>query len=253
MKARFRNHPFLRSGWLLVFGLAFTSAGAETPPAPDCAGRAIQARVFTLRYRPVAEGAQLIDQLLGPCGSYKVPKSLRLVSVEDEPERLARIAEALASWDLPPRTVEITVSLILASRDPAPPGGLAQEIRGVSDTLSQITRWTRFDRIGSVTLRVAEGGEAEADLGEGFSVAFRLAGVDSERHVIQLEPFDLRRTPGNGEAGAGLGGPRTLLGGLTLNLLEGKLNLVGAPGRQQDRALFLALRAAGFPGGIAEE
>lgn len=241
---------------VLALGIAATTASAfsaELPAAPNCQGITLQARVFTIRYRPVSEGALLVDQLLGPCGSYKVPKSLRLLSVEDEPNRLARIAEALASWDLPPRTVEITVSLILASRDPAPPGGLAQEIRGVSETLSQVTRWTSFNRLGSVTLRVAEGGEAEAELGDGYSVAFRLATVDKERQVVQLEPFDLKKSPGNRETGAALGGARVVLGGLTINLPEGKLNLVGAPGRQQDRALFLALRAVSLPDNEPEE
>jgi hypothetical protein len=161
--------------------------------------------------------------------------------VEDERANLDRVSEALASWDVPPPVVEVSVSLVLATRDAPPAGGIAEELRDVSETLSRVTRWTNYERIGSATLRIAEGSRAEADLGDRYRVAFRVGGVDPDRGIVHLEPFDLLRMPHPNEAASGLRSPRLLLANSALNVFEGRPNFVGAPSRTRDRAIFLAL------------
>lgn len=223
----------------LPFGAAF---GAEPGDEPSCDGTAIEARVIAVRYKPLSEASAVVEELLGPCGAVRVPKSSRLLTVEDEPQRLDRIARALAAWDTPPRAVDLSISLILATRDPAPPGGIARELRGVSESLSQLTRYTSFKLLSSTTLRAMEGKRAEAALGDRYAVAFRVASVDRERGVVSIETFDLLEQPAAGEAGAAGQAPRTLLR-LELALPHGREELVGAPGRRQDRAIFIAIKA----------
>ncbi|MDH3285969.1 MAG: hypothetical protein OEQ13_14645, partial [Acidobacteriota bacterium] len=199
-------------------------------------------RVVTVRFKPVSDAARLVDQLLGPCGAYRVPKALKLITIEDQPERLARIAEAIGSWDLPPRSVELTVSLIMARRDDGGADkGLVGEIRGVTETLSEVTSYTTFERVGTASVRAMEGGEASLELGGRYKVAFRVGGVDPERGIVQLQPFSLSRLPRPGEAASGLGTVPHRLLSMELDLPEGQMHLVGAPGRARDKALFLAL------------
>ncbi len=234
--------PLLAAALLAGLSTAGTAAGPETGGEPACDGKSIQARVIAVRYKPLSEASAVVEELLGPCGAVRVPKSSRLLTVEDEPERLDRIARALSAWDTPPRAVDMSISLILATRDPAPAGGIARELRGVSESLSQLTRYTSFKLLSSTTLRAMEGKRAEAALGERYSVAFRVASVDRERGVVTIETFDLLEQPASGEAGAAGASPRTILR-LELALTHGREELVGAPGRRQDRAIFIALKA----------
>ena len=234
--------PLLVSVLLAGVVTAAAAFGAETGGDPACDGTSIEARVIAVRYKPLSEASAVVEELLGPCGAVRVPKSSRLLTVEDEPERLDRIARALTAWDTPPRAVDLSISLILATRDPAPSGGIARELRGVSESLSQLTRYTSFKLLSSTTLRAMEGKRAEAALGERYSVAFRVASVDRERGVVSIETFDLLEQPAAGEAGAAGAAPRTVLR-LELALPHGREELVGAPGRRQDRAIFIAIKA----------
>lgn len=209
---------------------------------PGCAGKKLESRVVAIRYKPVGEAALLVEQLLGPCGAYRIPKALKVITITDEAQHLERARQALVSWDVPPRTVEVSVSLILATRDAPPREGIAGEIREVSEQLAQLTRFTRFERLGTATVRALEGGQAEAEIGGHYRVVFHVQAVDAERGIVRIEPFELYQQPDPAEAGAARPAPRRVLG-MAVNLPEGRTNLVGAPARGNERALFLALTA----------
>ncbi len=225
---------------------AFGAAWAQEPALPStCEGVALETRVFKVRYKPLFDAAQLVDQLLGPCGSYKVPKSLKVVVVEDEPGRLGSIAGALSSWDLPPAAVDVSVSLIIASIDDeersderASPR-LAAELAEINRALADTTRWTRYHRLGTASVRVMEGGEAELELTEKYKVVVRVGAVDSDRGFVQIEPYTLLRVPAKAETGTAISPPRRVLGG-DLNLEEGRTHLIGTPSHSRRRAIFLA-------------
>ncbi len=230
-------------GSLCLLGVLLASAPllAQQGIPEACATAELHTRVVELRFRPVLDGVLLVDQLLSPCGSYKVPKSMNVIIVEDDAPHLEQISEAVSSWDLPPQSVEVTVSLIAASLDSSgdedPP--IAEETREVSRTLSEVTRWTRFRRLGSASVRVMEGGEAEVDVTEHYKLMLRVSGVDVERGFVKIEPFALLRKPSKAEAASGIGTPAKILGG-ELDLEEGRLHLVGTPSHSRRRAIYLA-------------
>lgn len=232
-----------------ILTMSATSSWAQggTAAQVDCSQRKLSTQVVQVRYKPVSEAALLVNQLLGECGAYRVPKSLRMITVEDEPQRIAQIVEAVASWDTPPRAVDVTVSLVLATREPPPrnqsaQAGIADEIRGVSRTLSELTNYTRFERLATVSVQSFEGGEAVVDLGEMYQVAFSVEHVDPGRAIV-FDPFQLKRRMASGEvSSSSRNTPRTLLS-MSLNLPPGQLHIVGAPSRARDRALFLALES----------
>ena len=174
--------------------LALVAAPA-TAGAPDCAGREMTTRVIEIQHKPLSLAAQLVDQLVGPCGAYRVSKALGALIVEDEPSRLPPIIDAVAEWDRPPRAVRVSVSLLMASRDLPAKGGLADELRDISQTLSEMTRWTRFKALGAGSVQARERGEAVLDTAGRDRVRLRVKRVDAERKSVLNEPLDLDRPP----------------------------------------------------------
>ena len=226
-------------GWVAILGVGLFAA-APVEAQASCAGKQIHSRVIEIRYKPLGQAAQLVDEMLGPCGAYKVSKALGAVIVEDGSPRLERIAEAVSAWDVPPRVVDVTVTLMMASRDLPPTQGIAEELRDVSRTISDMTRWTRFNPLGTVNVRVREGGEAQVEIADRYRVVMKIKGVDVQRRAVRIEPFELDRLPvPSSSAGSSLMPPPRKLWGGELDLTEGPQHLVGATARGRRRAIFL--------------
>lgn len=241
--------------WVALAACALSWAAAQPPASsaaeaaasedPDpCEELRLESRAITVRYRPIDEAVRLIGGLLGPCGAYRVPRSTDVVVVEDEPERLDRVEEAVASWDLPPRPVEVSISLVLASREAPPSEGIAPELRELSDALSDLMNWSRYQRLGTTTMRAMEGGVVEAEIAEDYRIAFEIGAVDPEHGIVPLEPFALYRRLARGGAGAGAADApwRKLLavsGDFALE--EGRQHVVAAPSRGREKALILTM------------
>lgn len=227
--------------------VAAQNAEPDAPAVDVCAGKKLITRVMPVRFRPVSEAVDIAASLLGPCGEYRAPKSVRAVTVIDEPLYVSRVIEAIAGWDVPPPTVELTVSLIMARRDP-PVAGTARppigdELRGVSEALAGLTQWAQYDLVSSGTVKVIEGGSAVVELADGFSVQLAVAGVDVNAGIIKLDPLVLARLPQQGEvAGASRREPQPMLS-IRTNLREGHQEIIMAPNREKDRALIVALKA----------
>jgi hypothetical protein len=236
----------------LAAGLALLAAAGALPPclaatsgppgAEACENVRLESRAIPVRYRPVDEAVRLVSDLLGPCGAYRVPRSTDVIVVEDEPQRLDRVAEAVASWDLPPRPVEVSISLVLASREAPPSKGLAPDIRELSDALSDLMNWSRYQRLGTTTMRAMEGGVVEAELAEDYRIAFEIGAVDAEHGIVPLEPFALYRRIARGGVGANAEPWRKLLSvSGDFSLEEGRQHVVAAPSRGREKALILTM------------
>src|SRR5262249_7107206 len=81
-----------------------TPAAAESKPA--AAAAPVRARTFTIRYRNPGDVALLVQPLLSPAGFYTLQPALRTLTVQDTEAVLARIADVIASFDVPPRNLE---------------------------------------------------------------------------------------------------------------------------------------------------
>lgn len=208
----------------------------------ECISRELRTRVFPIHYWSVAEAVNVINPLLGPCGAYQAPKSLKLLTVTDEPARLDAVTRALANWDLPPQPVQVTVRLILATQDEGP-ANAPTEVGALSDSLARVTRFTHFVRLGMGTSRAEPGAPTQIEVGEKHFVRF-VAAVDAAHGVVRLAPFEVFERE-KGTAGHPPPAPRLLFPLAEVNLpVGGPENLVGATGRGGERALFLALTAA---------
>lgn len=237
----------MRRAVALALLLAALAPGVARPADDE----RLLARAFEVRYRPLADVADLIEPLLSADGAMTLTPRLKTIVVEDRVAVLDKVAALLASYDLPPRNIEVTFSLFLgtdrrgeqAERTVAGPG-LSSEVRGVLETLSDVTKWTAYEPLGSRSVTGAEGEEVVVTLSEEFRVVFAVESVQDVSGVIkfkQLALQQLRREPDGTPALAEI--YRASIG---VNV--GKLTVVGAA-RDPDskRALFLALQARPKP------
>lgn len=187
---RIRAGACLTAVLAAVLGVA-TSA-AEAPAKLDV-------RVFEIRHKVLADAAEIVGPLVSPEGSLTLQPRLRTMTVQDRADVLDRIAAAVASFDVPPRNVEVTLTLFLgsdrreaeagrASRDPA----TAREVRGVGETLGDFTKWSAYEPLGSQSIAVAEGAPVTANLSPDYRVVYEVESVD-DRGVVKFRAFALQR------------------------------------------------------------
>jgi hypothetical protein len=221
-------------------GRAQFAAGAPRAAAPA----ALQARLFHIKFKDPGDAALLVSPLLSENGSVTTQPKLRTLTVQDMPAILDRIQDLLASFDVPPRSVEFTVTLILASlaeeasADGKPP--ISRVVRGIADALPDITRWTNYKTLDSVKIEGSEGSKTTRDLADSYKVEFTLESVSESRGIIRLNPFSLLK----GETDASGALVYRPVYTTTVNLKNEKLLTIGATKSETSpRALFLAMRA----------
>jgi hypothetical protein len=208
----------------------------------DPADATLATRVFTLRYKTADEAYLLISPWLSPRGSIRSQPHQKTLTVTDTPATVARMAELIAGFDLPPRVVEVAVQLILASAEagsaPPPP----PPIRGVIEKLNALnTRWSDYRLVGNARVLGTEGERSTMRVGDDYKVDFRIEQVAEESRVIRFKPFELsRREP------AAEGTERYApIVNTVLNLRDSQLFIVGASKMERsNRALFMTITAS---------
>lgn len=222
--------------------LAVAGAAAQAPEADP-----LTARAFEIHYRPLGDAADVISPLLSQAGTVTLRPRLSTLVVEDRRTVLNRVHELLAGWDTPPRHAEITLSLFLGvdrrDEDPAAPRteqGLSREVRGVLEKLSDFTKWTSYERLGSRSVTGTEGDTVVANLSDQYRVVFVVESVHDSHGAVKFEKLQLQRVSVDEEGTESVEDLYTA--GMVLP--AGKFKLVGAASDPNSRrALFLALQA----------
>lgn len=231
---------------LLVAAAGLWPAAAEEPAADP-----LLARAFDVRYRPLLDAAELIEPLLSADGKMSWSKRLNTLVVEDHVSVLDKVGALLASYDLPPRNVEVTFSLFLGTdrREErqgarAHPGEMSSEVRGVLETLSDVTKWSSYDALGSRSVTGAEGAEVVATLSDDYRVVFAVESVHEGHGVIKFKQLSLQRILRQEDGTTTIADLYTASIGVGVN----KLTVVGAASDPDSkRALFLTLQARPKP------
>jgi len=235
-----RRDALLAASLLLLAGFAGARAGDDDDP--------VLARAFTVHYRSLTDAAELVDELLSAEGSLTLKPRLRTLIVEDHRSVLDRVAALLESFDLPPRHVEVTLSLFLGRREEEPGGvpdgrapELSREVRGMLESLGDFTKWTAYEPLGSRSITGIEGDEVVANVAGDYRVAFTVASVHESQGAtrIKFERFTLEREVTLGDGGRKV--EELYTAGMVVD--ADKLTLVvAASAPDSKRALFLALQ-----------
>jgi len=183
-----------------------------------------EVRVFQLRFKPAREAAAVVEPLLSSEGSLLIQPKSNTLTVRDTPAVQKRVAEALASFDVPPETFKIRVRLILASTAPPTPGPASPLIEGVGRELAEVFRFTSYQELDTLVLAASEGATVEAQAAGKYYLKFQVRGAGQERDRVQLAGFELYRKSQNPEGGETL----RLLLKTTLSLRLGQMAILGA-------------------------
>jgi hypothetical protein len=229
----------------IAAAIVLPSGGGVTLAQPE--EDRVLARAFEVRYRPLSDVAHLIEPILSKDGAITLRPQLKTLVVEDRVSVLDKVSAILESYDLPPRNVEVTFSLFLGTDRSDEEGGrtavgpnLSSEVRGVLETLKDVTKWTDYDGLGSRSVTGAEGDTVVAILSDEYRVVFAVESVHELQGVIKFQQLSLQRLRPDADGATTVHELYTA----SLGVGIGKLTVVGAA-RDADsrRALFLTLQA----------
>jgi hypothetical protein len=229
----------------LVAGLNLPAAALAVPGSPSeppvgvASGVPTQERLFRLQYKSIDEAVALIRPLLSEDGTLLLQPQRRAITVHDRPERLAQVQEFLSAWDVPPRNVRLTIQLIRARAVEGGAVRLSQELRGVGEALKDVTRWTDYENVGSVSVTTSEGGSATLNVDE-YRISLVLDQVAEAGASVRLKRFVLEKReplPGGGER-------LRPIWDTVLNLKTEQLTVLGATRLEQSqKAILLTVSA----------
>jgi hypothetical protein len=169
--------------------------GAAPAATPAPASEPDVVRVLRLRHRKAEEAFLLVRPLLTKRGSVIVQPTLNTLTVRDSGHAVERAAEAVRSFDVPPRAIAISVALFRATSDPSPraaPTPVAEHFRGVGARLRKLFNFTEYTPLDEVVLQGLEGEPVSWNLGGSYRVDFLLeAGGGGE--VVRLRNLVLAR------------------------------------------------------------
>lgn len=231
---------------LLVSVLAVSLAGvvhAETEAEDP-----IEGRTFRVYYKALADAADVVSPLLSDDGSLTMRKRLNTLVVQDRVSVLDRVASLLERFDLPPRNVEVTLTLFLGmvrqeddDREASTSNVMTREIRGIVETLKDFTKFHDYEPLGSRSINGLEGASVTADLTQDYRVVFTVDAVDERRGVVKFERVVLQRLERDAE------GRETAeeLYSMGMVMEMDRLRVVGAAsGPDSKRALFLTVQVS---------
>jgi hypothetical protein len=203
-------------------------------------------RVFNLHFTSVAEASSAVQPLLSENGSLTVQPRKSVLTVQDSPEVVARVADVIARLESPPMRFQIAVELLEGTR-----GELAEGLRvEVDRRVTRMFPFASYRSIGSALFEGEVGSTATADIGEGHRLSFVVTPVRVSRKSafgipdvgarIQLGEFTLEKlTAGRSGAGTAVEIIRT-----DVYLSPDQEVIIGAGGSEESPSgLVLILRA----------
>jgi len=228
----------------IVLGVLLAAAVLARGPA-FAADDPLSARAYEIRFKSLADAAELVSPLLTPQGSVTLQPRLKTLTVQDRVSVLDRVASLLKSFDVAPRNVEIAMSLFLGTdrREQeagriVPPSAMTTDVRGIAETLGDFTKWNAYESLGGRSVTGAEGGRVTVNLSEEYRVAYDVETVRDQS--VKLTHFLLQRVT------RGPDGKDRIqdVYGADVVLPVGRMLMIGAAQNPESkRALFLTLQA----------
>ena len=237
-----RAAPIVLIGAILagsLAGLSHAQGDVEDP---------IEARTFRVYYKALADASDVVSPLLSDDGSLTMRKRLNTLVVQDRVSVLERVASLLERFDLPPRNVEVTLTLFLGmvrqedeEGEASSSNVMTREIRGIVETLKDFTKFHDYEPLGSRSINGLEGASVTADLTSDYRVVFTVDAVDERRGLVKFERVVLQRLERDEE------GRETSeeLYSMGMVMEMDRLRVVGAAsGPDSKRALFLTVQVS---------
>jgi hypothetical protein len=172
----------------------------------------VSARAFAVKFKSLADAAEIVSPVLSPDGTMTLQPRLKTLTIQDRPAVLDRVGKLLDSFDTPPRTVDVTLSLFLGTdrrdQDPGkapPPSSLTRDVRGVAETLSDFTKWNAYEPLGARSVSGTEGGRVTVGLSDEFRVSYDIEAVREQSVTTSAMATNATPIARHGACGANAG------------------------------------------------
>jgi hypothetical protein len=164
---------------------------------------------------------------------------LRTLTVQDRRDVLDRVQDVINSFDLPPRSVQLTVTLILAGMgEQAAKQPISREVRGITDSLLNLPNWTEYKTLARRRSRAAREARRRST-----STTSGSSSTSSRSARAAGSSGSTARPAARGE-GRGRAVTYRPVYRQTCNLTNDRLLTIGATKSESDsKAVFLAIRA----------
>ena len=160
-------------------------------------------KVFTLRYRRAEDALVLVRPLLTAQGSVILESKLNSLTVRDSSAAVDRTERILATYDIPPRGVDVGVTLLKAMTDAtraADKQDVPEEIRAIGERLKKLLSFPDYARLDSIVVRGTEGDRVAYVVGADYRLEFLLDPTSDERTVrLKGLSFERLRKDGSGK------------------------------------------------------
>ena len=218
---------------------------AQAAPAPAEAADSLSARAYEVKFKTLADAAEMVSPLLSVDGTVTLQPRLKTLTIQDRAAVLDRVASLLLSFDVAPRNVEIAMSLFLgtdrreqeAGRS-IPSSSLTTDVRGIAEALGDFTKWNAYEPLGGRAVTGAEGGRVTVNLSDQYRVSYDIDTVRDQS--VKLANFVLQRIT-RGSDGKDMVQD---VYSASVVLPVGRMLMLGAAQNPESkRALFLTLQA----------
>jgi hypothetical protein len=236
-----RQVPGLVRAALLLAVVLAAGAGAFADESDP-----LQSRVFRVNHRSVSDAAEVVSAILSDDGEIemKFRRNENILLVTDHVSVLDRVGPLLDSYDTPPRSVDVAVSIIVGTKTEPETGeagrllggSMYSELRGIVQTLQDFTEWKNYDPVGGGSARGIEGSSMTIDIEGAYRVTFDVGAVDDDNVMFERVRLERLERDEDGDERV-----RTLYNA-EAKVLPGRTLILGASqGPDSEEALFLAL------------
>lgn len=155
---------------------------------------------YAPEYRSAAAALEEVEPLLSPQGTARILPDGRTVEIRDRVPAVERIVQRLKEIDRPGPRFRLDVMVVQAQTlTVSPPMPSSPEIpHELVEQWRRVLRYTHYDLVARAELSPREGDEVSHELGDGYSVGFKLGPVMGKQRV-RLQGFRLTREMADGE------------------------------------------------------
>ena len=213
----------------LMMALVFLAVPAFADAAD--VGRTLTAKTFVFKHKQADKAANVIKTMLSAEGTMSIQPAANSLVVTDLPENLKKIAAALAEFDAPAQSLQLSIRLVSASR-----GAEAKVDPALNDVASKLAllRYNVLENVGAAQATGREGEPGMLTI-DNYRADFRFGEYDPASDSVQVADFKLFRQEGE---------QLSPMLKTTLNLKLGQTVILGATKQpQSQRALMIVVTA----------
>lgn len=147
---------------------------------------------YALRNRRATEALDVVRPLLSPLGTVELQPGRNTVVIRDSLAALSRIVPELRRFDRPAEPLDIEILVVRALAGDSRPSPAPRVPADLERRLRALLRYERYELVAEANFSSRENEEVTYELGDGFSVRFRLGSLVEGRR-IRLSDFQVER------------------------------------------------------------